>query len=303
MYQITNQDSRTILIAMPQDLGYSLLDSGDGRKLERFGSVIVDREDMQSLWTRRLSDADWQKADAVFTGRDEDDVGRWRARDGLPDIWPMDIMGVTAQCRLSAFRHLGVFPEQTPHWQWMRENLTARIGEDTPQLLNLFGYTGIASLIAAQTGAEVTHVDASKKAIEWARANQAASNLQNAKIRWITDDARKFAAREGRRHRQYDGILLDPPKFGRGPDGEVWDIFQDLPEMLNLCRAILKPNGFLVLTTYAVRASSLAFEGLLRDRLNDLQGQITGGELALQEVSGGRLLPTSHFCRWQGRVS
>jgi 23S rRNA (cytosine1962-C5)-methyltransferase len=174
----------------------------------------------------------------------------------------------------------------------MRERLVKT--ESMPSLLNLFGYTGLASLVAAEAGAEVTHVDASKKAIAWACENQALSNLENSPIRWIVDDAPKFAAREVRRAKRYDGILLDPPKFGRGPKNEVWDLFRDLPEMLRLCRELLKPDGFLILTAYAIRASFLSLHRLSEEVLGP---GVESGELALEEEAG-RLLATSLFSRW-----
>lgn len=174
----------------------------------------------------------------------------------------------------------------------MREHL--RLAGGTPSLLNLFGYTGLASLVAADIGAEVTHVDASRKAIAWARENQVLSKLVDRPVRWITDDAPKFAAREARRGRHYDGVLLDPPKFGRGPKNEVWDLFRDLPEMLRLCRELLKPGGFLILTAYAICASFLSFHRLSEEVLGP---GVELGELALQDQGGG-LLATSLFSRW-----
>jgi 23S rRNA (cytosine1962-C5)-methyltransferase len=180
----------------------------------------------------------------------------------------------------------------------MRERLQAAgaAAGERPSLLNLFGYTGLASLIAAEAGAEVTHVDASKKAIAWARDNQAFSGLEDKPIRWILDDAQKFAAREVRRGKRYDGILLDPPKYGRGPKGEIWDLFQNVPDMLRLCRDILKPTGFLILTAYAIRASFLSMHRLCEEIFG---AGVQSGELALKEQGGG-LLATSLFSRWSG---
>ena len=198
---------------------YALLDCGHGRKLERFGALVLNRPEEQAIWTPRLAAEDWERADAIFTGDiDEEGAGRWKRRAGLEEAWTCAHGAIRFSCRFTSFRHVGVFPEQEPHWSFMRERLDAATA---PSLLNLFGYTGLASLIAAEAGAEVTHVDASKKAIAWARDNQALSGLDGKPIRWILDDALKFAAREVRRGRLYDGILLDPPKFGRGPKGET----------------------------------------------------------------------------------
>jgi 23S rRNA (cytosine1962-C5)-methyltransferase len=272
------------------------LDSGGGRKLERFGALVLDRPEEQAIWTPRRPAAEWERADAIFTGdTDEEGAGRWRRRSGLEEGWVCRHGAIRFSCRFTSFRHVGAFPEQEAHWSFMRERLAA--AGESPALLNLFGYTGLASLIAAEAGAEVTHVDASKKAIAWARDNQELSGLADRPIRWILDDAQKFAARDVRRARRYDGILLDPPKFGRGPHGETWDLFTDLPAMLRLCRDLLKPGGFLILTAYAIRASFLSLERLSAEVLGP---GVQAGELALREQSGG-LLATSLFCRWSGR--
>lgn len=272
---------------------YALIDCGHGRKLERFGALVLDRPEEQAIWTPRLPLGEWERADAMFTGDvDEEGAGRWKRRSGLDESWTCKHEKIRFACRLTSFRHVGAFPEQEPHWAFMRQRL-AGSGE-RPSLLNLFGYTGLASLIAAEAGAEVTHVDASKKAIAWGRENQELSGLQDKPIRWILDDAAKFAAREVRRGRRYDGILLDPPKYGRGPKGEVWDLFQNLPEMLVLCRDLLKPTGFLILTAYAIRASFLSMHRLCEEVLGP---GVQSGELALKDKGGG-LLATSLFSRW-----
>jgi 23S rRNA (cytosine1962-C5)-methyltransferase len=281
---------------------YALLDSGNGRKLERFGRFTVERPEQQALWRPKLEAAQWQRADAVFKSgaSDEDgDAGRWHNTNAVPETWPVRVLGVTALCRLTGFRHLGLFPEQLPHWQWMLEWLPAGRGAEPPRVLNLFAYTGAASLLAAKAGAEVTHVDASKKAIAWAKENQAASKLDGAPVRWIVEDARKFVAREVRRGKKYQLILIDPPKFGRGPEGEVWDVFTHLAPLLRDCAALLAPGrAALVLTTYAIRASALATDGLVRECLEGRGGSVESGELAVVEEAGGRLLPTSLFTRW-----
>ncbi len=277
---------------------YALLDSGAGRKLERFGAVVVDRPEPQALWQPRRDKRTWDRAHAVFSGSDEEDKGRWRVDKQVPESWPVKVRGATLLCRLSSFRHMGLFPEQLPHWMWMLAQL-AKIKDEPPRVLNLFAYTGAASLIAAAAGAQVTHVDASKKAIAWAKENQAASKLGAAPIRWMLDDAQKFVAREVRRGKTYHMILVDPPKFGRGPDGEVWDLFTHLPPLLNGCTALLDPErASLVLTSYAIRASSLAFDQLTREVLEARGGNFASGELAIRESDGGRLLPASLFTRW-----
>lgn len=281
---------------------YALVDSGYGRKLERFGTFTVDRPEPQALWRQVLPPEAWLRADAAFKsekGDEEADGGSWRYVRDVPRTWPIDVMGVTMLCRLMSFRHLGIFPEQVPHWQWMLDRLRDVKGE-RPRVLNLFAYTGAASLIAAKAGAEVTHVDASKKAIQWAKENQAASKLQDAPVRWILDDARKFVAREVRRGKTYHVILVDPPKFGRGPEGEVWDLFADSPALLNDCAQLLaQRSASLVLSVYAIRASALAFDQLCRDVLRDRGGTFDSGELAIRGEKGRHAVPTSLFTRWQ----
>jgi 23S rRNA (cytosine1962-C5)-methyltransferase len=280
---------------------YALLDSGDGRKLERFGRFTIERPEPQALWRPALEPGSWLRADASFKASNADadgEGGRWRKTTSVPETWPLRVLDITMLCRLTNFRHLGIFPEQLPHWEWMIGWLRAPKARPA-RVLNLFAYTGAASLIAAKTGAEVTHVDASRKAIAWAKQNQAVSRLANAPIRWILDDARKFVAREGRRGSQYHLILIDPPKFGRGPNGEEWDVFAHLATLLRDCSALLAaPRAALILTTYAIRASALATDGLVRDCLAGRGGATESGELAVVEEAGGRFLPTSLYTRW-----
>lgn len=281
-------------------VGYALLDSGTGRKLERFGEIIVDRPEPQAMWQPHLRSEKWSEAHAVFSGGEDEDKGRWRMTRPVPESWPVEVQGVTMLCRLSAFRHLGLFPEQLPHWRFMLDGLS-RVRGEQPRVLNLFAYTGAATLIAAKAGAEVVHVDASKKANAWAKENQAASGLEQASIRWIIDDARKFVAREARRGRTYHAILIDPPKFGRGPENEVWDLFCDLPALTNGCvRLLASPPAptLMILTAYAIRASALALDGLMREATSGRSGDVETGELAIAEEAGGRLVGTSLYSRW-----
>ena len=282
---------------------YRLKDSGNGRKLERFGDMTLVRPEEQAIWSPRLDEAAWAEADAVFTGdTDEEGAGRWKRQPDTPEAWHCAHGPARFICRLTSFRHVGAFPEQAAHWAWMSERLAnASTTGRQARLLNLFGYTGLASLIAAQAGAHVTHVDASKKAIGWARENQSLSAMDDKPIRWICDDAMKFAAREVRRGNVYDGILLDPPKFGRGPKGETWDLFADLPGMLRHCRALVdRQSGFVILTAYAIRASFIVLHELTAEILGS---GVESGELVLLEESygdqPGRRLPTSLFARWQ----
>jgi len=296
---------RSLLISTSKGFrDYKLLDSGQGRKLERFGRLMVDRPEPQAMWSPRLTTEIWDKADAVFDGDDESGRGRWRYQSRPPESWPMQIGPISVLCQFSAFRHVGVFPEQLPLWDWMLARLKSRTPNgDRPRLLNLFGYTGVASLLAAVEGAEVTHVDASKKAIQWAKQNQAQSKLQDAPIRWIVEDARKFAEREVRRARTYHGILIDPPKFGRGPQGEIWELFEDLPRLLRTCQSLLdKSCSFLILNVYAIRASSLSMDVVVREILSECGGMVESGELAVCEENGDRALSMSIFARWTSQL-
>lgn len=274
---------------------YGLVDSGRGRKLERYGDYRFIRPEPQAMWTPRL--ADWAANGEFVPGSDEDGGGRWQYAGAVPrDGWPLGWNQVrfTAQC--TPFRHLGFFPDMAPVWDWMGEQLR---GRSDAQTMNLFGYTGVGTLALSEYG-PVTHVDASKKSVAQARANAALSDMEQRPVRWIIDDAAKFAAREVRRGRRYDGIILDPPKFGRGPEGEVWRLEEHLPGLVADCRQLLDTDSrFLFLTVYAVRMSSLAIAGLLDEVFADLPGRIEHGDLAVREDGeGGRLLPTAIFARW-----
>jgi 23S rRNA (cytosine1962-C5)-methyltransferase len=277
---------------------YGLVDSGDGRKLERCGPFSLVRPEPQCLWRPRLDEAAWSGADAVFEPSDEDEAGRWRFARAAPDAWPMAWREVRFLGRFTAFRHLGFFPEQAANWTWLDERLRPTPGL---KVLNLFGYTGVASLVCAAAGAGVTHVDASKKAIGWARENAELSGLTDRPVRWICEDARRYVQREVRRGVQYDGVILDPPKYGRGPNGEVWRLFEDLPELLGLCVGLLAPDAsFLILNAYAERVSGLSLASLLGEAMAGRGGRIDWGELALMEDGGDRGVGLSFFARWSG---
>jgi 23S rRNA (cytosine1962-C5)-methyltransferase len=278
------------LIAEPWG-DWGLVDSGHGRKLERYGAVKVIRPEPQAMW-KPASD-DWD-ADATFVpGSDEEGGGRWVQHRPVPKSWPLGRDKVRFNASLTPFRHLGFFPDMAPQWDWMREH-----AEDA-DILNLFGYTGVGTLLLSEAGARLVHVDASKKSVEGGKANAELSGVADRPIRWIVDDATKFTAREVRRGRRYDGILLDPPKFGRGPEGEVWRLEEHLAPLLADCRKLLDTESkFLVLTVYAVRMSALAIGELLRQVTADLGGDVEVGEMAIREEARGLLLPTAIFARW-----
>jgi 23S rRNA (cytosine1962-C5)-methyltransferase len=277
---------------------YALLDSGNGRKLERYGPYRFIRPEAQALW--QPAEPEWQ-ADGEFTGgRDDEGGGRWDLADNVPERWAISRGPVRFHATNTPFRHLGFFPDMGGQWDWMRERIVARAGAGKPtRVLNMFGYTGVGSLIAAQAGAEVTHVDASKKAVAAARENAGLSGLGEAPVRWLIDDALKFMRREVRRGSKYDGILLDPPKYGRGPDGEIWALERDLPELVQLARQLLTDDAaFLVLTVYAIRMSALAIGALMDETMAGTSGRIESGDMAIREAARGLLLPTAIFSRW-----
>lgn len=293
------QESVPVILEVEPNADYALLDSGNGRKLEQYGPYRIERPEGQAIWQPALSEREWAKADAIFTGdTDEEGMGRWRfPRTPLGETWPMKHDGIDYLGRFTSFRHVGVFPEQGSHWSHMETLI--REAKRPVKVLNLFGYTGVASLVAARAGAEVTHVDASKKAIGWARENQDLARLGDKPIRWICEDAMKFVEREERRGSRYDIILFDPPAFGRGPKGEVWQLFDHLPAMADVCREILTPKPLaVVLTAYSIRASFFAIHALMRDTFAGMGGRVESGELVIREQSAGRALSTSLFSRW-----
>ena len=270
---------------------WGLIDSGNGRKLERYGPYTVVRPEPQAMWPPAKEDWD---PDATFVpASDEEGGGRWVHHREMPNQWELSRGPVRFDASLTPFRHLGFFPDMAPQWDWMRARST------NSEVLNLFGYTGVGTLLLSEAGARLVHVDASKKSIEQGKRNARLSGLAESPIRWMVDDAGKFTAREVRRGRRYDGILLDPPKFGRGPAGEVWRLEEDLAPLLTDCRKLLDENSrFLVLTVYAVRMSALAIGELVRQVLGDFGGNVEAGEMAVREESRGLLLPTAIFARW-----
>jgi 23S rRNA (cytosine1962-C5)-methyltransferase len=278
------------LVAGPWD-DWGLIDCGNGQKLERYGRVRVVRPEPQAMWAPARSDWD---PDATFVpGSDEEGGGRWVQHRSVPREWQLSRGPVQFNASLTPFRHLGFFPDMAPQWDWMRERAA------DADVLNLFGYTGVGSLVLSEAGARLVHVDASKKSVEGGKVNAALSGLADRPIRWMVDDASKFTAREVRRERRYDGILLDPPKFGRGPTGEVWRLEEDLAPLLADCRKLLDEDSrFLVLTVYAVRMSALAIGELVKQTLADIGGKIEVGEMSVREEERGLLLPTAIFARW-----
>lgn len=290
----------TTLILKPQK-DYELIDSGEEEKLERYGDIILARPDPQALW-KKTNPAAWSQAHGVFTRTTE--KASWNMKAGTPESWKITLADLTFVISPTAFKHTGVFPEQAPNWNWIREKITSRTkGSQKVSVLNLFGYTGGATLAAAQAGADVVHVDGSKSAIAWAKDNAAASGLADKPIRWILDDVRKFVAREIKRGSKYDAIIMDPPAFGHGAKKELWKIEEHLPELLSMCRQLLSNNPlFFLVNGYAAGYSAIAYGNNLADIFNTSDttqgGTIEIGELAIAQSGSERLLPCGIFARW-----
>lgn len=274
---------------------YGLIDSGHGRKLERYGAYRFIRPEPQAMWAP--ASADWDAHAEFVPGSDEDGGGRWEYLKPTPrEGWPLAWREVRFTAQTTPFRHLGFFPDMAPVWDWMRGRID---GMDAPECMNLFGYTGVGSLALAAAGAKVTHVDASKKSVMEGKANAQLSGMADKPIRWMIDDAMKFTAREVRRGRRYDGIILDPPKWGRGPNGEVWKLEEGLPSLIDDVAKLLDADSrFLFLTVYAVRMSALAIGELVRQAMADKGGTVEAGELTVREEARGLELPTAIFARW-----
>ena len=287
---------------------YSLLDSGHGRKLERFGKYLFSRPEPQAFWSPRMPSELWNKVSGTFITsssiENENVKGKWSLKNNIPIKWEISFDKLKFFATPTPFRHLGFFPDQSPHWLWAAKKLSqfnSLINNQTPpKVLNLFGYSGIASLHAAYYGASVTHVDASKKAINFAFENRNLSSLQNLPIKFITDDAIKFVQREIRRNNKYDAIILDPPKYGRGPNGEKWDLYKDLPLLLKLLPKVLSKNPiFIILNSYAIRSSYLSLHFALKESMKDYSGQVQSGELSIiEEQVNPRQISTAIFSRW-----
>ena len=284
-----------MILVTSNEKDYELIDSGNGKKLERYGSVIMDRPDPQAMWQPLKNRDVWNTANAVFMR--EGKTTKWHNDKTVPTAWPMPFAGLVFEIRPTSFKHTGLFPEHRENWKWMSDLISKQ--KSPVQVLNLFGYTGGASLACAQAGAEVVHVDGSKMAIGWAKKNQELSGLNDKPIRWILDDAILFLKREIKRGNKYDGIVMDPPAFGRGPKGEVWKIEEQFDELMKLCKAVLsdKPIFFLI-NGYASGYSPIAYQNNLLDLVEKHGGSIETGELAIEETGTKRLLPCGIFARY-----
>lgn len=294
-----------LLLLEPQHwTDYELIDSGDYEKLERFGKYILSRPEPQAVWQKTLPESEWQSmASASFkrekgkSSQDGNERGEWIQKKGMPDQWFIEYkykeMHLKFRLGLTSFKHVGIFPEQAENWNFIYDTVKSlKINE--PKVLNLFAYTGGASIAAKSGGADVTHVDSVKQVISWSRENMEASSLDN--IRWIVEDALKFCRREVKRGKKYNGIILDPPAYGRGPDGERWILEDNIAELMSLCKDLLETdNSFLILNLYSMGFSSVIAENLLKNYFPDAK-TTEYGELLIPEKSGKRL-PLSVYAR------
>lgn len=314
------------ILTIQASAGYELLDSGDGEKLERFGDVVLARPDPQALWRKHLSPEDWKNADAVFTREDREghwdlkkggSEGKLGEKNGLAEKgsrWAIDFSGLKFWIKPTAFKHTGLFPEQSVNWDWTRETIKKALnaGKNEVNVLNLFGYTGGASLACAQAGAKVVHVDGSKSAITWARENAELSELGEKPIRWILEDARVFVERELKRGNTYDAVIMDPPSFGHGANKEIWKIEEDFLPLVEMCMQLLTPVPlFFLVNGYSAGYSPVAYRNTLQTLVSKYGGSIEIGELTIEEsMKGGkdgsegndgapRLLPCGIFARWR----
>lgn len=271
---------------------FELIDSGDGYRLERWRNFVLTRPDPQCIWQRSESAELWDNADAIFRN------DQWEIKKELPEHWDMRFHDMLLRVRPMNFKHTGVFPEQAANWELMR---TALERLEKPRVLNLFAYTGAASVWLTRHGAFITHVDASRPALGWAKDNQELNGLGADTIRWMLDDAATFVKKEVKRGAQYEGIVMDPPAFGHAPNGKMWKFNEHMPALVRDCVALLSPNAkFLIINAYATNTSELAIQNLLEDATKGKPGIVESGQLCLQQRSG-RMLSTGIFARWTNK--
>jgi 23S rRNA (cytosine1962-C5)-methyltransferase len=296
--------NRPALLTADRWRDYELMDCGEGLKQERWGKVTLVRPDPQIIWPRHGGAKSWEKWDG-FYHRSEEGGGKWEFRKPLPEHWTIgyEPLGLTFKIRPTSFKHTGLFPEQAVNWDWMSGqivNAGAQSGREV-SVLNLFGYTGAATVAAAKAGASVCHVDAAEGMVKWCRENAALSGLAEAPIRYIVDDCLKFARRELKRGRKYDAIVMDPPTYGRGSTGEMWRLEDHLWELLLECRALLSERPlFFLINAYTARLSPTVVANLLTELMSAHGGTVTAGEVGLPIKRDGKVLPCGIYGRWEG---
>lgn len=287
-----------MIINTPTEKDYELIDSGLGEKLEKFGNYILARPDKESLWVKKMDEKIWSSADFYYmrTGKS----GVWKNKNNLPRSWKIKYFDLIFNLKPTSFKHIGLFPEQIVNWSWM-ENIIKKEKEkrESVQVLNLFAYTGGATLVCARAGASVCHVDASKQSVVWAKENAKSSGLEDLPIRWIIDDAILFLKREIKRGRKYDAIIMDPPSFGHGPKDELWKIEKNFLDLIDLCSKVLSKDPlFFLINGYTAGYSHIVYQNNLKNIFSSHKGKIEGGELVIKQKDSEILLPSGIFARW-----
>jgi 23S rRNA (cytosine1962-C5)-methyltransferase len=292
-----------MILKITKQKEYELIDTGEGQKLERYGSFTMSRPDPEALWNKSLSESAWEKADLKFVRNGT--KNKWIIKNGVPNNWNIKFGDLNFNIKPTSFKHIGLFPEQLPNWEWMSSlinnyELIINNERQKPKVLNLFAYTGGATLACAKAGAEVAHVDGSKNAVEWARKNAELSGLKDAPIRWLIEDVSTFLKREIKRGRKYDAIIMDPPSFGHGPKDELWKIEEDFLNLMNLCKQVLSDNPlFILINGYTAGYSSIVYGNNLIDLMKGHKGKTESGELVIEESTSKKLLPCGIFARWE----
>lgn len=285
-----------------KDFGYQLLDSGQGRKLEQFGPYRFIRPAPQAIWPPRLPKEEWDRAVSEYRySKGKEYGGEWIDSPRLPrEAWTLSCQDMVFEVKPTGFGHMGLFPEQAAHWLWIRDYMKSLPADQPKNVLNVFGYTGASTLAAAAGGAQVAHVDSSKASVTWARKNIDLSGLGGCPVRWYVDDVLKFLKREHKRERFYEGIILDPPTFGRGAKGEVWKIEKDLPQLLQRCRNVLSPDPlFILFTTHSPGFSALTLKNMMLNYLVDAsRGRFDIGEMLLYNEESGFHIPNGFYSLW-----
>ncbi len=284
-----------MILKLEKQKEYELLDSGEGEKLEKFGSFIMSRPDPEALWKKSLNKKEWDNSNLIFERSGT--KSKWIIKSGVPKNWNIKFGDFDFNIKPTSFKHIGLFPEQLQNWQWMQKIIKEE--KRKISVLNIFAYTGGATLACAKVGAEVCHVDGSKSAVIWARENAELSGLKDAPIRWIIEDVISFLKREIKRGRFYDAIIMDPPSFGHGPKDELWKIENDFIVLMDLCKQILSKDPlFVLINGYTAGYSSVVYENNLKELMNNFNGKIESGELVIEESINKRLLPAGIFSRW-----